>query len=62
MLRIGTNHVKFSFTLDCLALIANLFYRRSYFHCFYNLLVILPLVKSYGLISTKTLSPGISLI
>ncbi len=69
------NH-NFAVSFDNLALVAHGFYRRSYFHnilldsiiCFYPngqfLLrhVILPLVKSYGLISSLTLSPSIILI
>ena len=56
------NHIKPTFSSDYLTISTTLFYRCSYFHyrniSYLYLNVILPLVKSYGDISTFTLSPG----
>ena len=76
-LALGADNHNSAVSLDNFALIAHRFYRRSNFHCnfsllikslsslkFYDLLrhVILPFVKSYGLISNFTVSPSMILI
>ena len=72
MLFIFANNTNPSFSTDDLALCANFFYRRSYFHTSlrslknkkktidlsYSLFTILPRLSSYGVISTTTRSPG----
>ena len=72
MLRVFTDNHDFTLALNNLALFANLFDRRSDFHSEYLLLkiknlllvsyfdrhVMRPRVRSYGDISTVTLSPG----
>gem|GEM_PF-3062845 len=62
------DHVQPAFPSHDLAISAAFFNRCSYFHClsffcrvadvYLYLKIILPLVRSYGLISTPTLSPG----
>ena len=66
MLWVFTDYHYSTLTLDYSALIADWFYRWSYFHLvsasfgkiYLCLNVIRPRVKSYGEISTVTLSPG----
>ena len=69
MLGIFTDNHYFSLAFDDFALLANFLYRRSDFHCitslkitYFDRHVIRPLVRSYGDISTVTLSPGRILI
>ena len=75
-LALGADYHYSAVSFDNFALVAHRFYRRSNFHfsfslliklfssIFYDLLrhVILPFVRSYGLISNFTVSPSIILI
>ena len=77
-LALGADDHYSTVSFDNFALIAHRFYRRSYFHCLFSLLiklfivvldnydllrhVILPFVRSYGLISNFTVSPSMILI
>ena len=75
VLRIFANYGNSAFSFNTFAFVANFLYWWSYFHfvflyislyvrfsSYFSLKVILPLVRSYGVISTFTLSPGNILI
>ncbi len=76
-LTLGADYHNSAVSFDYFALVAHRFYRRSDFHCIFSLLiklfcrsvaydllrhVILPFVKSYGLISNFTVSRSMILI
>src|SRR5262245_44721551 len=55
VLRVYANHSYHALAVDDLAFGTNSFYRRSYFHSF---LVIRPRVRSWGVSTISTRSPG----
>jgi hypothetical protein len=60
MLRNFTDNINSSASADYFTFLTNRFYRSSDFHiiCYLNRLITRPRVRSYGVTSTITLSPG----
>lgn len=62
MFRVFTNNHNLAFAAGCFAFCAHFFDRCSYFHNYCKRRIILPFVKSYADIATRTRSPGITRI